>query len=239
MYTGRAGSYGRPAMIFSATPIPVTHKLARRSCVLALCLLPALLPAQRATDTADSSSFGFSYHLPARWRSANENSALPAAKENAVQSAEKMSEKVGVACAQVVLSARHGAPPSVVVAVALPFACYGRPMTNKDLPGFAAGASEGLKQNFNVSNPVYGDYTLGSHNFWIERAGGIPKNHTKSGYTLEMTCTVLKEAAVCWMTMAADDSSLRDFESSLVTLDGEPPLALVPINAFAKEQPEQ
>jgi len=112
-------------------------------------------------------------------------------------------------------------------------------MTNKDLPGFAAGASEGLKQNFNVSNPVYGDYTLGSHNFWIERAVGIPKSHPKSGYTLEMTCTVLKKAAVCWMTMAADDSSLRDFESSLVTLDGEPPLALVPINAFAKEQPEQ
>lgn len=226
-------------MIFSATLVPVTHKLARLCCVLALCLLPSLLQAQRATDTADSSSFGFSYHLPASWKPANENTALPAAKQNAVQSADKMSEKVGVACAQVVLSARHGDPPSVVVVVALPFACYGQPMTKKDLPGFAAGASEGLKQNFNVSKPLNGDYTLGSHDFWIERAVGIPKNHPKSGYTLEMTCTILKKAAVCWMTMAADDGSLRDFESSPVTLDGEPPLALVPINALTKKQPDQ
>ncbi len=226
-------------MIFSATLTPVTHKLARLCCVLALCLVPALLAAQPGTDTADSSLYGFSYHLPAGWGPANGNTALPAAKQNAVQSADKMSEKVGVACAQVVLSARHGDPPSVVILVALPFACYGQPMTNKDLPGFAAGASDGLKQNFNVSNPLYGDYTLGSHDFWIERAVGIPKNHPKSGYTLEMTCTIVKKAAVCWMTMAADDGSLHDFETSLVTLDGEPPLALVPVNAFAKKQPDQ
>jgi hypothetical protein len=225
-------------MKFSAMLIPGICKYTRHCCVWALCLVPALLAAQPAAPGVDSSLFGFSYHLPADWRSSNENTALPAAKQSAVQSTEKMSEKVGVACAQVVLSARHGAPPSVVVAVALPFACYGQPMTKKDLPGFAAGASEGLKQNFNVSNSVNGDYTLGSHDFWIERAVGIPKNHPKSGYTLEMTCTILRKAAVCWMTMAADDGSLRDFETSLVTLDGEPPLALVPINAFAKKQPE-
>ncbi|HEV2135675.1 MAG TPA: hypothetical protein VGR47_15675 [Terracidiphilus sp.] len=202
---------------------------------LALAAAPIL--AQTPKPDIHSEGFGFSYQLPPDWQVAPDQSALPAAKQNAEQSAKKPGQVLSVACAQVVLSAQHGKPPSVVVVAALPFACYGQAMNAKDLPHFATGISEGLKQNFDVSNVVYGNYKLGTHNFWIERAVGIPKSATGPAYTLEIACTVLKKSAVCWMTLANSAGSLRDFEHGLVTLDGEPPLVLVPIDAFVKPQP--
>jgi hypothetical protein len=39
------------------------------------------------------------------------------------------------------------------------------------------------------------------------------------------------------MTMAADDGSLSVFEHGAVTLDGEPPVALVPSTAFQHQTP--
>jgi hypothetical protein len=131
-------------------------------------------------------------------------------------------------------TAHHGDPVSVIVVVVLPFDCYGQTMAADDLPGFGSGAAEGLKQAFDIFEPVYGSYSLGSHPFWIERAKGNPKGRPEAQYTVEIACTILKKGAACWMTMAADEPSLLAFEHSLVTLDGEASTPLVPATAFAK-----
>jgi hypothetical protein len=217
--------------------LPTARWTRRIALAFAFVLAAGALSAQPSQPAANSEAFGFSYHLPSDWQVAPDKSALPAARENAEQSAKSPGQVLSVACAQVVLSAQNGKPPSVVVISALPFACYGQPMTAKDLPHFAAGVSDGLRQNFNVTNPVYGAYALGTHNFWIERAVGIPKNRPGAVYTLEIACTVLKESAVCWMTLANSATALRDFEQGVVKLDGEPPMVLVPINAFVKNPP--
>ena len=173
--------------------------------------------------------------MPADWEIVDAEPAPTAAKQKAEQTAGSEDEKKGIACAEVTLTARHGNPPNVVVVVALPFDCYGQTMSEKDLPGFGAGAAEGLKQKFNIADTVYGSYTLGSHGFWIERAMGAPKNKPGAEETIEIACSVLKKAAVCWMTLAADADGLRAFEDGVVTLDGEPAAALVPADAFAKK----
>ncbi len=212
----------------------------RLACILAGAILLALAAAplypQSSLSPADNSAaFGFSYKLPADWTFTAPRSALPAAKQDAENAAKKPEEVLDIACAQPALSAQHGKPPSAIVVVALPFSCYGQTMTDKDLSDFAAGVSDGLKQNFNVSSPVFGNYTLGTYKFWIERAVGIPKSQPRSEYTLEIACTVLKKSAVCWLAMADDAEGLRDFEHGVVTLDDQPPLALVPIDAFVKK----
>ena len=161
--------------------------------------------------------------------------SLPVVRQEVTKTATSEAEKKGIACVQVALTARQGSPSSVVVVVALPFDCFGETMTEKDLPGFASGASEGLKNTFNISDPVYGSYSLGTHSLWIERAAGAVKDHPEMNYTVETVCSVLKKGAVCWMAMAADDAHLRVFEQGLVTLDSEAPAALVPADAFQKK----
>jgi hypothetical protein len=140
--------------------------------------------------------------------------------------------KKGNACTQVELTARRGTPASVVVVVALPFGCYGQALTDKNLADFAAGASEGLKQTFDVTNPVLGGYSLGSHNMWIERANGVVKGQPNAKYTLEIACTLMQKGAACWMAMAADAASLQTFEQESVTLEGDAFEAIVPATAI-------
>ena len=108
-------------------------------------------------------------------------------------------------------------------------------MTDKDLPRFARGASEGLKNTFNISAPVYGAYSLGSHSLWIERAKGTLIDRPEVQYTVETVCSILKKAAVCWMAMAADNAELQTIERGAVVLEGEAPVALVPETAFDKK----
>jgi hypothetical protein len=67
---------------------------------------------------------------------------------------------------------------------------------------------------------------------WIERAKGSPKGHPEMPYTLEIACSLLKRAAVCWMTVAGDDQALKDFEGNAVVLDGDFFSQLVPATAF-------
>jgi len=190
-------------------------------------------PAQAAPEIKTHvSQLGFSYSVPSDWEVVDAEGSLPKAKADADKNATSDEEKKGLECVQVAFSARRGDPASVLVAVALPFDCFGQQMTEKDLPGFAQGASEGLKQSFDIGDTISGNYTLGSHSMWIERAKGNPKGHPELAYTVEITCGLLKKAAVCWMAMAADDSALRVFEQGAVTLDGEPAAALVPPNAF-------
>jgi hypothetical protein len=195
----------------------------------------ALSPAATATSTASQfappqtidTSVGFSYSLPADWEILASKPTKPDVPFPAVEGPKR-----GNACAQVELTARHGVPPSVVVIAALPFDCYGQVLTTKNLPEFAAGAAEGLKQTFEVADPVIGNYSLGSHKMWIERAKGTVKGQANSKYTLEIACTVLAKGAACWMAMAADAASLQTFEQQAVTLEGEMFDAIVPASAF-------
>jgi hypothetical protein len=161
--------------------------------------------------------------------------ALPVVQEQATKTATSDSEKKGIACAQIALTARHGDPPSVIVVVALPFACFGQEMTEKDLPGVAEGASEGIKKTFDISGPTYGAYALGKHSVWIERATGSFIGHPEVKRTVETVCSILKKGAVCWLTLAADDAALQIFEHGSVALDGDAPAALVPATAFDKK----
>lgn len=207
-------------------------------------LIPLLLLAglgaalAQSPDTATqlhSDPVGFTYALPADWQIADVRRPSAEALAQMAQNAKTDEEKKGIACVQIVLNAWHGDPPSAVVIVALPFDCFGQTMSEKDLPGFASGASEGIKNTFDISNPEMGSYALGAHSMWIERASGALKARPESKYTIETVCTVLKKGAACFMTMAADEAGLETFEHGAVTLDGDPPAALAPASAFAKK----
>ncbi len=205
-----------------------------RALILATLLTGAgvLLAAQTRPHT---SPLGYSYAVPADWEVVDNSASAAGVKQQAQQNASDDMDKRGAACVNLSLTARHGAPASVMVIVELPFDCLGQAATEKDLPGFAQGASEGLKQNFDLAEPVTASYTLGSHSLWIERAQGSPKGHPEIGYTVEIACSLLRKAAVCWMTMAADADALKIFESGAVTLEGDPAAPLVPATAFQKK----
>ena len=192
----------------------------------------SLLAQAPATSVVHSSDLGFSYSIPSDWQVTEAQPTPPEIKEKQTQEAKSEDEKKGIACLQVVMTARHGDPAAVIVAMALPFDCFGQAMSEKDLPGFAEGGSEGLKQAFDLSEPVHATYSLGSHPIWIERAKGTPKGHPEINYTVEIACGLLKKAAVCWMTLAPDESTLHIFESGAIVLDGDPFPALVPTTAF-------
>jgi len=179
--------------------------------------------------------FGFSYHLPSGWDAIDAQSTLPEVKARQTANAKTDEEKKEIACIQVPMSARKGAPPSFLAAMALPFDCFGQIMTEKDLPGFAEGASEGPRAIFDFGEPTFGSYKLGDHSMWIERAIGSPKGHPETAYTLETACSLLKRSAVCWMTVAANQEALRQFEANAVTLDGDFFSELVPATAFDKK----
>jgi hypothetical protein len=200
-----------------------------------LLLFNAPLLAQAPTAQTHSSDIGFTFSLPSDWEVVDTTATLPALQKKVEGEASSDEEKKGAACVQVALTARHGTPASVVVVVDLPFDCFGRQMTEKDLPGFAAGASEGLKKAFDISGPVHGTYPLGSHNLWIERANGNVKGHPEVQYSVETVCSILKKGAVCWIDLSADPAALQVFEHSSVVLDADPPAALVPATAFDKK----
>src|SRR5579859_162499 len=163
----------------------------------AFLLLSAGLAAQQpAAPLPTSEDLGFSFHVPSGWDAIDTQSSLPEVKQRQLENAKTDEEKKGIACIQVPVSARKGPPPSFLTAMALPYDCYGQIMTEKDLPGFAEGASEGPRAVFDFGEPSFGSYTLGNHKMWIERAKGNPKGHPEMAYTLEIACGLLKRAAV-------------------------------------------
>lgn len=195
-----------------------------------------LISQQPATPPAPTpESFGFSYRLPAGWDVIDAQSTLPEVKQRQAANAKSDEEKKEIACVQIPLSARRGAPPSFLAVMALPFDCFGQIITEKDLPGFAEGASEGPRAIFDFTDPEYGEYTLGKHHMWVERAKGSPKGHPEMPYTLEIACSLLQKAAVCWMTVAGDSQTLKDFEQNAVTLDGDFFAKFIPATAFEKK----
>ena len=186
-------------------------------------------PASSATSPqVQRSDIGFSYRLPPDWEVVAPARAATAETPYHTLAASKK----GDACVEVAFTAKHGAPASVVVILALPFSCYGQAMKTSDLKNLGAGAAEGMKQTFEVTEAVEGNYSLGSHAVWIERAKGTPKYHPESRFTFEIACTVLEKGAACWMAMAADAAGLHEFEEGMVSLDNESPAALVPATAF-------
>jgi len=191
-------------------------------------------PAQPATGTR-SSDVGFTYNVPNDWEVLGTPSTLAQAKSEASQNAATEEEKKGLACLEQILTARDLKSGSILSVEALPFACFGQQMTEDDLPGFAAAGPEGLKQNFDLGKSVTGSYTLGSHKMWVERTPATLKNHPELPFTVEITCGLLKKAAVCWMAVTGNDDALHAFERATVSLDGEPPAALVPPSAFDKK----
>lgn len=207
-----------------------------RPLLFILLLMAAPLLAQDLALPAPSSEFlGFTYHVPAGWDAIDAQATLPEVKKNQMAKAKTDDEKKEIACVQIPISARRGSPPSFMAAMALPFDCVGQILTEKDLPGFAEGSSEGPRAVFDFSDPVYSTYSMGNHNIWIERAKGNPKGHPEMPYTLEIACSLLKKAAVCWMTVAGDNESLKQFEGTAVTLDGDFFSELVPATAFDKK----
>jgi hypothetical protein len=187
---------------------------------------PALPPSIKDTD------IGFSYSLPADWEAEASQLAAPNVPYPTVEAPKK-----GNACAQVELTARQGTPFSVVVVIGLPFDCYGQTLTSKNMADLATGAAEGLKQTFEVANPVSSNYTLGTHNMWVERASGTVKGQPDAKYTLEIACTVLTRGEACWLAMAADADHLRTFEQQPVSLEGDSFDALVPAGAVQAAAP--
>jgi len=202
----------------------VISVLALTSGVMAM----AQTPADRRTFTHP---LGFSYAIPGDWEVVDSNAGLNDAKQQAKETAKSEEEKKGVGCVEVGLTARHEG--SVIVEVAMPFDCYGQSFTDAELPSFGKGVAEGIQSSFTVNEPVTTRYTLGTHHLWIERTKGTPKNDSTHQYTVEIACGLMKKAAVCWMTMAADDGALTIFEQGAVTLEDDAPAALVPVTAFA------
>jgi hypothetical protein len=202
---------------------------------LALCGVPLLAQTPASPSQVHTSDIGYSYSLPADWEVVDTTATLPQVQQQVGKTASSETEKKGIACVQIGLTARHGTPSSVVVVVALPFACFGQTMTEKDLPGFAMGASEGIKNTFDLSDALHSSYKLGSHGVWVERAKGTLRDNPEVKYTVETACSILKKGAVCWMSMAADEDALQTFEHGSVALDGEAPATLVPADAFAKK----
>ena len=212
--------------------------LLRTPAIAVLLLGCAALCAQSPPSTDSSAqdstaAMGFSYSLPPDWAVVEIKPSPP--KEAAQQHSLAAQGKIkGTACIRVPFTARRGNPSSVIVVVELPFDCYGQLMTEQDLAGFGLGAADGLKQEFDLIDPVFGLYSLGSHRLWIERAKGSPKGHPETQYTMEIACSILQKGAACWMTMAADEASLHAFENGSVTLDGDAATPLVPASAFDK-----
>jgi len=190
-------------------------------------------PSSPAASHSYSTELGFSYDIPSDWKVTGTQADSLQAKQQAAENASSEEAKKGMACAQIGLTAHHGA--SVIVDVALPFDCFGRQMSDEDMHGFGEVASQGVKQSFDIGEPTYATYSLGTHNLWIERVAGALKGQPGSPFTIEVTCAVLKRAAVCWIAMAEDGAALKTFEHAEVTLDGEAPVALVPATAFDKK----
>jgi hypothetical protein len=218
--------------------------------ILALGCLALAAQQPAASSVSPAAVIGFSDKLPPDWIVVDEQSPTqtpstqtPSTQTRAqtdtqtqaqTQALASQPAKKGMACIEVLQTARHGDPASVITVVALPFDCFGRAITRQDLADLGSGAADGLKQAFDMQNPVVGNYSLGSHALWIERAKASPNGHNGIQYTVEIACSVLKNGAVCWMTTAADEASLLAFEQMPVELDGEAATPLVPATAFDK-----
>lgn len=214
----------------------------KATCLFVLLLLcgtweMAQVPASTAATQTYSSDVGFSYTLPAEWEVVDMSAALQAEQDRAKAAAAGDQEKRGVGCMQIAMTAHHGTPASMIMAMALPTLCVGAKMSEKDLPGFGMGASQGIQEQFDLGEPAEATYSLGKHSAWIARSTATLKDSSHRLYTVETVCTLLKKGAVCWMVLAADDDALATFEHGFAALDGDTPVPLVSADVFLKGHP--
>lgn len=207
------------------------------SSALALAQTPVAAPVSTSVPVPvpHTNDMGFSYSLPSDWDVQDIAPALPTLHQQLEKSAANEGEKKGAACVEIPLIASHGSPKSVIEVVTLGFDCFGQQFTDKELPAFAIGVAGGLKKQFNITDPNYGAYTLGTHSIWIERAQAAPIARPETKLTVETVCSILKKGAVCWMAIVSDDAALKTFEHGAVALEGETAAELVPTTAFAKK----
>lgn len=184
-------------------------------------------------DDTGASSFTYSY--PSDWDVIDSKPMMPVVRQRVEEGAQSEMEKKGAECTQLALLVRHPSSGSSIVVISVQYQCIGGTMNQSDLPAAATGIAEGMKKNFDIVDPAYGAYKLGSHNFWIERARATPKSHPETTVTLETACTMLKKSMVCWMGFSRDQDAVKIFEGGQTSLDGDPPLALVPATAFANQ----
>ncbi|WP_263356535.1 hypothetical protein [Acidicapsa ligni] len=189
--------------------------------------------AEAAATTLYMSDMGFTYGYPSGWELVDTKPLLPAAQSQAQANAADDPEKRGAACAQIGFLARHGSPGSVILSLSMPFECFGSRFTQDQLPGVGEGMSLGIKSNFDITTSIKNTYKLGKHDMWIERAKGASKGHPEAIYTIETACAILDRGMVCLLGMVKDDAALHLFEQGQVSLEGDPPSALVPANIFA------
>ena len=207
-----------------------------------LVLFGASLHAQTpggAAPVTYASKLGFSYSAPTNWEVVDTKPIPLAPRPLGQQNAKSDLESRLAECSQTELTLRHASsPPVTVVVTTAPFDCIGRSLSEKDFPRFVLRASRRLTNEYDVSARAFGGYTLGSHDVWIERAKVSPKGHPESPAMVELACSLLKKASVCWMA-DADEAALKEFEHCAVTLDGESAPALVPASAAAKLQKQE
>jgi hypothetical protein len=193
--------------------------------------------AEKLPTSADPLIFksdgDFTFSYPADWEVVDMKPMLPVQRLKAEQDAQSAMERKGADCTDVQLTIRHGDPASVILVMYLGYSCLGVELKPSDLGATGVGIAQGLTKSFNVQNPTYGAYNLGSHAFWIERADGSPVDHPEHKYKLETACTLLKKGLTCWLAMAASADAITTFEASRVSLEGDAAAAIVPDSAFA------
>jgi hypothetical protein len=195
----------------------------------------ASAPLSAAPIQMSSSELGFSLELPSDWAVIDTRPAIPVIQQQTAKTVANAGEKKAIGCVQLPLKATHGVPPSSLVVVGLTFECFGKKFTERDLPSFAEGFAASLKKTWNIVDPEFGAYMLGTHSMWIERATGNPLDHPETRRSIEVVCSLLKTSAVCWMIFTADEGDLKVFEQSKVTLNDEQAVALVPPTVFVKK----
>ncbi len=182
------------------------------------------------------SDLDFSYSYTPDWTVVDTKPMMPAVQLQAQEKASDDTEKQAANCLQIGLLLRRGKPASLIMAIGISYACLGKSFQSSDLPGFGTGVAIGMARSFDVTDPQYGAYKLGSHNLWIERAKAKSKNDPSGEFTMETVCALLKKGAVCWMGMAHDNPSLTAFERGQVVLETDAPAALVPEGNIFKAQ---
>jgi hypothetical protein len=195
-------------------------------------LAPIPPPPSVSDALTHSSDLGFSYSIPADWEVVETTKPmLPDVLQQAARNYGNEAAKF-TACLQLPLTAHHGNPPSTIAIAGLSFDCVGHTYTTQDLPSVASEASDNLKNNLQIANPVSNTYTLGTHSLWIQRVSGSLIGHPEINRTMETVCSTLKKSVVCWMILATDNDALQTFENGMVTLDDDAATALVPANTL-------
>jgi hypothetical protein len=190
----------------------------------------------KAGSVAEAKSYkselGYSFAYPQDWVLMDTGASLPEVKQQAAEAAKSDEGKQSANCAQMDMTLRHVSASGMIVAMALPFACYGQRLPPEDLAGFGASVASGLSQPFDIQFSLTKTFHSGSHDLWVERDQATAKADFSQSFIVETVCGLLNKAAVCWVGIVKDGGDLATFEQGQITLDGDKPTALVPAGVF-------